>query len=442
MLDSFEILTTSGVVLWSKQYVSVSSNIVNALITDVFIEERIPSATKAQGDARASRNTPYKKEKYTMKWATAKDIGLIFVAVYQSMLSLSWVDDLLDVVRGIFLKEFSAELKRANKSKVDYSSFDPTFNALVAKLDKTSAENGVRPSDTESASEAQLTPPSSTTDTEDGDEAPPPPPPAPVLQRSISKHKVVEEASQSATPLATPDTSRPSSPAISHLVTGKAGPGGKLSRRAKKALSSTPASSGDESSPSRVPLGARKASGKAKRIWDADGFAVDRDDDVTLDYSQPATETDGDARAAVDDINTEEMGTRTGKGQFVLKDLDDEVNAIIAETRAKQDQKEEASGLLGSSVGAISGYFKNIVGGKTLTKQDLEKPLKNLEDHLLRKNVAREAAVRLCESVERELVGVKTANITSKNPCSSTFHMTDMICKASMQHCVLPFPRL
>lgn len=79
MLDSFEILTTSGVVLWSKQYIPVSSNIVNALITDVFIEERIPSAVRTKVDDRAARNAPYRKEKYTLKWTTAKDIGLIFV---------------------------------------------------------------------------------------------------------------------------------------------------------------------------------------------------------------------------------------------------------------------------------------------------------------------------------------------------------------------------
>jgi len=79
MLDSFEILTTSGVVLWSKSYVPVSSNIINALISDVFIEEKVPSGNKAGDDNRASRNPPYKKEKYTLKWTTAKDLGLIFV---------------------------------------------------------------------------------------------------------------------------------------------------------------------------------------------------------------------------------------------------------------------------------------------------------------------------------------------------------------------------
>jgi signal recognition particle receptor subunit alpha len=37
-----------------------------------------------------------------------------------------------------------------------------------------------------------------------------------------------------------------------------------------------------------------------------------------------------------------------------------------------------------------------------------------MEDHLLRKNVAREADFRLCEGVERELIGVKTGNFESQ----------------------------
>ena len=79
MLDSFEVLTTSGVVLWSKSYVPVSSSIINALITEVFIEERAPSGTRTREDNSAGRNPPFKKEKYTLKWTTAKDLGLIFV---------------------------------------------------------------------------------------------------------------------------------------------------------------------------------------------------------------------------------------------------------------------------------------------------------------------------------------------------------------------------
>jgi len=76
MLDQFEILSTSGVVLWSKTYVPVGAGVVNSLIKDIFIEER--SAT-AFDDSGAAQKPTYRKEGYTLKWTTAKDLGLIFV---------------------------------------------------------------------------------------------------------------------------------------------------------------------------------------------------------------------------------------------------------------------------------------------------------------------------------------------------------------------------
>jgi signal recognition particle receptor subunit alpha len=74
MLDTFEILTTSGVVLWSRTYAPVGANIINSLIRDVFIEERI----LPQPEDAGSKPT-YKKEGYTLKWTASKDVGLIFV---------------------------------------------------------------------------------------------------------------------------------------------------------------------------------------------------------------------------------------------------------------------------------------------------------------------------------------------------------------------------
>lgn len=79
MLDGFEILTTSGVVLWSRSYAPVSSSLINGFIKDVFIDEKVlPDATVAD-DTSAAQNPSYKKEKYTLKWASVKDLGLIFV---------------------------------------------------------------------------------------------------------------------------------------------------------------------------------------------------------------------------------------------------------------------------------------------------------------------------------------------------------------------------
>lgn len=201
----------------------------------------------------------------------------------------------------------------------------------------------------------------------------------------------------------------------------------KMSRRARKAQnahnSSVPASSGDESA-----SGARKKGGKAVkkgRKWDADGYA-DEDDGVQLDYSQANITSDSDAdgspvaarSSAIDPIDAASWGNTT-KGKFVLKDLGDEVHSMLANAEAQkaaanaEAADSKPSGLLGTGVSALSGLFRNVVGGRTLTKEDLEKAMKGMEDHLLRKNVAREAAIRLCEGVEKELLGVKTGNFES-----------------------------
>lgn len=194
MLDAFEILTTSGVVLWSKEYAPVSSNVINTLINDVFIEERMlqsqsqsqsnsNSNSAAVDDRQAARNPPFRKDKYTVKWTTAKDVGLIFVAVYQSILHLSWVDNLLDVVRVLFVKQYGSRLSKTSPAAIDCSSFAPTFAALVSKFDTTATA-----ADQDSASTTSvLTPPSSSGGTDDGrDEPPPPPPTVPGVKKRMS----------------------------------------------------------------------------------------------------------------------------------------------------------------------------------------------------------------------------------------------------------------
>lgn len=226
------------------------------------------------------------------------------------------------------------------------------------------------------------------------------PPPIPgLLNRTASKSSYL--TSTDSTPMATPDSSRPSTPGV---LKARNGPGNKLSRKARKAAANAHMSSGDE----------KKKKAKKGRKWDADGYA-DEDSDTPLDYSvnEPATPGENSRVGAVEAVGDDTWGSRTGKGQFVLKDLDDQVHTILDNANAKKTNATAPTGLVNSSISAISGLFRNVVGGKTLTKQDIEKAMKGMEDHLLKKNVAREAALRLCEGVERELIGVKTANFES-----------------------------
>ncbi|MCJ1295108.1 hypothetical protein MMC34_006669 [Xylographa carneopallida] len=406
MLDSFEILTTSGVVLWSRSYDLVAPSIINGLIRDVFIEERVLPGASAADDASAARNPLYKKDKYTLKWTSVKDLGLIFVAVYQSLLQLSWIDKLLDNIKTLFIDLYSDQLRKPHTSVVE-CDFDAYFDQQLRELEG-SVDNRGPPLRLQ---ETDFTPPSSS---DTGDE---PPPPIPGLLQASTKPLHSNATSTDATPIPTPDTSRPTTPLVGHLLSGSAGPKG-TSRRAKKAAAlSANISSGEETS-RRKPKPTKPTSKKLRK-WDADGVA-DEDDEKTLDYS--ATSPGGEegealgetARAAVEDIRPETFGTRTGKGQFVLKDLDNEVHSILQGANAKKAPATTAStSVLGSSLGAISGLFRNIVGGKVLTKADLDKPMRGIEEHLLKKNVAREAAVRLCEGVERELIGIKTGSFES-----------------------------
>lgn len=77
MLDTFEILTTSGVVVWSKTYAPINPSIINNFIADTFIEEKGASALR---DARSGTgNSIYKTDQHTLKWTMVKELGVIFV---------------------------------------------------------------------------------------------------------------------------------------------------------------------------------------------------------------------------------------------------------------------------------------------------------------------------------------------------------------------------
>ncbi|KAF2434775.1 SRP54-domain-containing protein [Tothia fuscella] len=404
MLDTFEIITTSGVVLWSKTYVPVASSLINNLIREVFVEER---GANARAENSGGQKPTYRRDGYTLKWTAAKDLGLIFVAVYQSLLQIRWIDKLLENVRALFTELYRDQITKPNCSAVD-CPFDQYFDRQIQELEKLDKDAGPQ----RGGPTIDVTPPTSDSNDNSADDMPPPP--KPVL-RTLNSNTSHDTTSTDVTPIPTPDASRPGTPRANHLLTGRPGLGGRGSRRSRKGMvagNSAPVSSGDETPANASKKGTKGA--KKMRKWDANGHA-DEDDGTTLDYSAPVASSNLSNANVEDSAEQEKWGTRTAKGEYMLKDIGDEMNAILssANSNAGATNGDAASGLVGSSIGAISGLFRNVVGGKTLTKEDLVKPLKGMEDHLLKKNVAREAAVRLCNSVERDLIGMKTGNFTS-----------------------------
>ncbi|RMZ78470.1 hypothetical protein DV737_g3894, partial [Chaetothyriales sp. CBS 132003] len=402
MLDAFEIITTSGVVLWSRTTSTIGATAVNSLINDVFIEEKTrPSET----------NPTYRYDKYTLKYTLVKDFGLIFVAVYQSLLGLSWVDKLLDHVRTIFVTVYKDQLSLPSATAADYP-FDPYFDKELRRLDQTTGGTAPDQGPRIEVDEKKA-------DLGEVDTGGPPPPELPQLLRAQPKAALSNGGDSSkSTPVHSPDTSRPATPlsgAASHLVTDKTHPASRGSRRARKAANvaaSAPTTADTNGKRDRT----TKSAAKKGRVWGPDGVA-DEDDGAKLDYSAPADDVRGDAlpkSSAPEAIDAATVGTKNKQGQFVLKDLDDDELDSLLQSANKDKAAANGTGpASGSPFGAISGYFRNIVGGKTLTNDDLDKPLKAMEEHLISKNVARDAAIRLCDGVRAGMVGKKTAAFES-----------------------------
>ncbi|KAI5852282.1 signal recognition particle, alpha subunit, N-terminal-domain-containing protein [Tricharina praecox] len=379
-LDSFEILTTSGILLWSKKYAPVNSSVVNSFISDVLIEERAQPGSDGKW---------YKKDSYTLKWTTANDLGLIFIAVYQSLLQLTWIDELLDTVKTLFTSLYGDQLKKPHTSTIE-CHFDDYFNTRVHDLEK---KYGAVTRPVVAAAPA----PSESPALQDKWDAPPP---IPGSMRTPLRPGSPAVSGSLLVP-GTSDSSRPSSPGMgaSGLITAKRPRGG----RGRRGKSAGVASSGDELSP--APSSGKK-SGKKGRVWDADGNADEADERV-LDYSaQDASGEESVVARKLDYIDQKEWGKKTSKGEFVLKELGEEVEAIL-----KQSDEKQSAG--SGAMGGAFGFFKNFVGGKVLTREDMDKALGGMREHLLKKNIAQEAVNDIVKNVETSLLGQKTGTFQS-----------------------------
>jgi signal recognition particle receptor subunit alpha len=308
----------------------------------------------------------------------------------------------VDNIRTLFVSLYGEQLKKPHTTIVECHGFDEYYDQQMRALEQSGASVNQRaPVPTDGVASGNI-----------GDE---PPLPSGLRHRG---HGVHDETTPASSPVATPNSSRPGTPNKNLLL--PKGPVGKMSRRQRKMHNnSAPVSSGDEL-PHRKAKAARGV--KKGRKWDADGLA-DEADDVQLDYSAPAhhaagSDSDGEVArsSALEHIDSATWGSKTARGQFVLKDLDNEIESMLASasTKSAQTTTGPSSTLLGSGINTISSLFRNVVGGKVLTKQDLEQAMKGMQEHLLKKNVANEAAVRLCEGVEKELIGIKTGSFESR----------------------------
>lgn len=403
MLDLFTIVTRGGIVLWQKQLAPVSSSIVNGLIADVFITGA--SAASSQGVSAASgdgagseQQRSYARSGYTVKWTTSNDLGLIFVVVYQSLLRLNFVEELLANMQRILHKLYGEQIKQAQTTGADLTGivceFEYYFDKRLAELENSAGavDQNVKAPTTQSADELKV--PATKAN---GNTVRSTPNGTPVQERD---DPVDRQTSLNGTP---------KSPGASSKIDG---PGAKVAggRRVvanKRNVSGrqTPtsvASSDDEG----TAKSARATKGKIQRRWNADG-TVDDSAGHALDFSsgnadEPSTNGEHMANDNLDEFIGEDATEATASGQRLIRDLD----SLLLDDDDAASTKDKAGNGSGLGRGAFS-FFSSFVAGKTLTEADLAPACEKMRQHLLGKNVANEVCSRITDGVRASLVGQK-----------------------------------
>ncbi|MBA0821038.1 hypothetical protein Goarm_017918 [Gossypium armourianum] len=126
MLEQLLIFTRGGLILWTCKELgnALKGSPIDTLIRSCLLEER---------SGAASYNYDAPGASYTLKWTFHNELGLVFVAVYQRILHLLYVDDLLALVR----REFS---EIYDPKKTVYNDFDETFRQLRMEAEARAEE--------------------------------------------------------------------------------------------------------------------------------------------------------------------------------------------------------------------------------------------------------------------------------------------------------------
>ncbi|OSD01642.1 signal recognition particle binding protein [Trametes coccinea BRFM310] len=397
MLDHCSISHKGGVVLWSRSFTPAashtaasSSSPVNSLVREALIEGR-------------GSDGKYEKDGYAVKWTFVNDLELIFVVAYQRILQLTYVEDLLNALKTLFVKLFQpflttfvASLHVTSTAKLSSSAtetsaswdfakafdgWDAVFDKLLRGLEDKAAQERRTRSGHVIRPAVEVTPAAEDIDTL----------PTQSDDNVLDEERIARNVQ-----------------ALKNRLRGRGAQPGRRGRgraEAGNGRDSLPGSDSETPTKSK-----RKAKAKTQRKWGDE--APTESDMASLDFSYDSSTSDThaprvDLSALVDSGS---LGTRTQDGLYEVRDWEfgssgKSADDVIAEVLKKSGQEDKPAP--SGSLGALGSIFARLTGSKVLTEQDLKPVLEAMKQHLMKKNVAKEISEKICEDVGQSLVGKK-----------------------------------
>lgn len=409
MLDHFSIVTRSGLVLWSKSFTpsipastsgTTNNHPVDALVKSAFLEDRLAS-------------DKYDKDGYTLQWTLANDVELVFVVVYQRILQLSYVPQLLASVKASFLDSFRpfvqalgqatqsrktgqpGSMESTNRLRSDYvrrlPEWEATFTQILRSLERESVLANKRRGGVNGKTTSALvseTPKETSNGAENTN-----------MAEDAEKHDAGDHQ----------DVAKNVEALRNRLKKTQIN---KKGAKGKGVSKESPAESGTDSPGG----GGKKKKGPAKEMRKWDGSTVSQKDVAALDFSSGAEVVvqDGEKGDLTGWIDEKSMGHKGKDGLYEIADADDHE---ADDEELSDTETEKHSGLWSRFAPTSSetnrSLFSRLTGNSPLTEADLAAPLAAMQSHLQSKNVAADVAAQLCSAVSKSLVGKQLGSFAS-----------------------------
>lgn len=383
MLEQLLIFTRGGLILWTCKEIgnALKGSPIDTLIRSCLLEER---------SGLASFNYDAPGTAYTLKWTFHNELGLVFVAVYQRILHLLYVDDLLSMVKREFAEIYDPK-------RTVYREFDGTFKQLKMEAEARAEElkkskpvgkpvsNGKRQGHgqkggydggNKNRGEGGLA-----NDGGDGDG-----------EGEGHKGHKMENGYANGNHVGVKDSK------VTTVVKGKenaSSNNGAFDVNKLQKLRSKGGKKTDTVDNKVSKEDTKKKITKKNRVWD------DKPPPTKLDFT-PTVDANGNGNDNVHDVAEVHGESMMDIEEVVSSDSESEDDEEVGK-ETKLDAKKK---------GWFSSMFQSIAGKANLEKADLEPALKALKDRLMTKNVAEEIAEKLCESVSASLEGKKLASFT------------------------------
>jgi len=377
MLDFFSIFSKGGILLWCFRGIGIDEKdwdsftpAINSFIKTFLLQEK------------TNKNALYETTgSLALKYRLDNEFELVFVAGYQKMLPLLYLDKLLDEIQRRFRDRFMADLTQKNFFGTTFGGFDNEFEKTLKEVEHASKK--IEPQVPRSYKESKKSEKS-------------------IGSMMLNKNDEKKDnncnntntAAFSKKPVMTPeikesklDNSGLDEETIRNNIA-------KLSMKGKKVP-------GPYKAKSPKPAKENKNSKKKSTTWDpfifgSNGNGPSKEEMMKLDRSQKPSDDSKDEEVdhQFDQYVPDASVIGTSREIKLLDDESEEEDEVEIESKASS-----------SGGGGLWNSLSSLVGSKQLSKSDIEPVISKLKDHLISKNVAAEVADELCESVAGKMEG-------------------------------------